>query len=175
MDARIVGWDHTSFGAQADRSFEDLILTAGQAVLDHAGLASADVDALWIGQFNNRLVPYAFPSCLALGLDPAMRRSSAMRVDNACVSGSTAVYTARDAIRAGRIRTALGIGVEKMTGRDTERVTEARTGVSMHIQVARRVTGIAEDGQLPGAELEAVFNMGGSGVANYCSILEAVA
>ena len=27
--------------------------------------------------------------------------------------------------------------------------------------------------QLPGAELGCVFNMGGSGVANYCSILEA--
>ena len=47
------------------------------------------------------------------------------------------------------------------------------TGVSMHVMAARQVTGAADGMQAPGAELAAVFNMGGSGVANYCSILEA--
>lgn len=46
------------------------------------------------------------------------------------------------------------------------------TGVSMHVLAAQQVTGLAGDLQLPGAELGLVFNMGGSGVANYCSILE---
>jgi acetyl-CoA C-acetyltransferase len=49
------------------------------------------------------------------------------------------------------------------------------TGVSMHVLAARQLTGTAEAMQVPGAELAAVFNMGGSGVANYCSILEAAA
>ncbi|MEM9756094.1 MAG: thiolase domain-containing protein, partial [Pseudomonadota bacterium] len=47
------------------------------------------------------------------------------------------------------------------------------TGVSMHVLAARQVTGTADGMQVPGAELAAVFNMGGAGVANYCSILEA--
>ena len=49
------------------------------------------------------------------------------------------------------------------------------TGVSLHITAAKHVTGTAPAmEQVDGAELAAVFNMGGSGVANYCSILEAV-
>lgn len=46
------------------------------------------------------------------------------------------------------------------------------TGVSMHALVARQLTGRADDMQVPGASLGLVFNMGGSAVANYCSILE---
>ena len=47
------------------------------------------------------------------------------------------------------------------------------TGVSMHVMVARQVSGFAEDMQAEGAERGLVF-MGGSGVASYASILEAV-
>ena len=43
----------------------------------------------------------------------------------------------------------------------------------MHVLAAQQVTGQAGALQKDGAELAAVFNMGGSGVANYCSILEA--
>ncbi len=46
------------------------------------------------------------------------------------------------------------------------------TGVSMHALAARQLTGTADDMQVPGAELGAVFNMGGTGVANYGSVLE---
>lgn len=48
------------------------------------------------------------------------------------------------------------------------------TGVSMHVLSAMQLTGEAGDLQLPKADLAGVFNMGGSGVANYVSILEAV-
>ena len=48
------------------------------------------------------------------------------------------------------------------------------TGVSMHAMIARQVLGEAGDMQAPGAELGLVVNMGGSGVANYASILEPV-
>lgn len=46
------------------------------------------------------------------------------------------------------------------------------TGVSMHVIAARQLAAQAGDMQLPGAELGVVMNMGGSGVANYVSILE---
>lgn len=130
MDARIVGWGHTRFGVHQDKSFEDLILAAAREALDHAGIAPGDVDAVWLGHFNNGLVPDAFASSLALNLDPAMRFTPATRVENACASGSAAIYAARDAIRAGRVRTALVLGAEKMTGRDTKGVTEALAGAS---------------------------------------------
>ncbi|MEE2662005.1 MAG: acetyl-CoA acetyltransferase [Pseudomonadota bacterium] len=48
------------------------------------------------------------------------------------------------------------------------------TGVSMHVMAAMQTRGDAGPLQIEGAEIAGVFNMGGSGVANYASILEAV-
>ena len=48
------------------------------------------------------------------------------------------------------------------------------TGVSMHIMAALQTRGEADGMQIPGAQLAGVFNMGGAGVANYASILEAL-
>lgn len=46
------------------------------------------------------------------------------------------------------------------------------TGVSMHVLAAMQLMGEAGEMQVPRAELVGVFNMGGSAVANYVSILE---
>ena len=48
------------------------------------------------------------------------------------------------------------------------------TGVSMHVMAAMQVTGTADGMQVADARLAGVFNMGGAGVANYVSILEAL-
>jgi len=48
------------------------------------------------------------------------------------------------------------------------------TGVSMHVLAAMQLMGQAGDMQLPNADLGGVFNMGGSAVASYVSILERV-
>ena len=48
------------------------------------------------------------------------------------------------------------------------------TGLSQHVMMAMQLTGTAQDMQIPGAQLGAVFNMGGAAVANYLSVLEAV-
>jgi acetyl-CoA C-acetyltransferase len=47
------------------------------------------------------------------------------------------------------------------------------TGVSMHALAFRQLTNQAGDMQVPGADLGLLFNMGGSAVANYVSVLEA--
>lgn len=136
MDATIVGWGHTAFGVHSRKTFEDLVLEAAAEALDHAGVEPGDVDAVWLGQFNNGLVPDAFASSMALGLDPAMRFTPATRVENACASGSAAIYAARDAIAASRVRTALVIGAEKMTEQDTKAVTRALSGASYQAEEA---------------------------------------
>ncbi|GAC1383306.1 MAG: acetyl-CoA acetyltransferase [Pseudarthrobacter sp.] len=48
------------------------------------------------------------------------------------------------------------------------------TGVSQHVIAAMQLTGTAGDMQLPRARRAAVQNMGGVGIANYVSVLEAV-
>jgi len=46
------------------------------------------------------------------------------------------------------------------------------TGVSMHVLAAMQLSGTAGDMQVKSAKLGGIFNMGGSAVANYVSILE---
>ena len=48
------------------------------------------------------------------------------------------------------------------------------TGVSMHALAAMQVCGFAGDMQIADAHLGGIFNMGGSAVANYVSILERI-
>ena len=48
------------------------------------------------------------------------------------------------------------------------------TGVSMHALTAMQLTSRAGDMQVANAKLGAVFNMGGTAVANYLSILERI-
>jgi acetyl-CoA C-acetyltransferase len=48
------------------------------------------------------------------------------------------------------------------------------TGVSMHALAAMQLTGSAGDLQVAGATLGGIFNMGGTAVANYVSILERI-
>ena len=48
------------------------------------------------------------------------------------------------------------------------------TGVSMHVLSALQLAGEAGDFQVPNAELGGIYNMGGTAVANYVSILERI-
>ena len=130
MQPCIIGWGHTKFGALRDQSLEDLILAAARDALEHAGVAAAEVDGIWLGHFNSGMVPDGFASSLVLGLDDDLRFTPATRCENACASGSAAVYSALDAIRAGTTKVALVIGVEKMTDLDTPGVTRALSGAS---------------------------------------------
>ncbi len=129
-EAHIVGWGHTKFGRHDTKSFEDLVVDAAREAIAHAGIAAADIGGIWIGHFNNGLVDDGFVSSMALSVDDQLRFVPSTRVENACASGSAAIYAARNAIRAGAIKTALVIGAEKMTARTTEGVTKALTGAS---------------------------------------------
>lgn len=121
----IVGWGHTPFGKLGEMSLEDLIREAGREALAHAAIAAEYIDGIWLGHFNGGMVADGFPSSLALSIDPALRFCPATRLENACASGSAAVFAARNAILAGEARIALVIGVEKMTHLPTSEVATA--------------------------------------------------
>ncbi len=130
MDAHIVGWGHTKFGRLDGKTLEDLIIEAAAEAIESAGIAAADIDAIYVGHFNSGLVSDGFPSSLVLGLDDGLRFKPATRLENACASGSAAVYAARNAIRIGDAKTVLVIGAEKMTSKDTAGVAAALSGAS---------------------------------------------
>ena len=136
MDAFIVGWGHTPFGKFDGLTLEDLIKQATSAALADAGITGSDVDGVWLGHFNSGLVPDGFCSSMVLHADPGLRFKPAIRCENACASGSAAVYAALDAVNSGRCRIALVVGAEKMTALDTAGVTKALSGASYQAEEA---------------------------------------
>lgn len=134
-EANIVGWGHTKFG-RLSGSLEDLIVEAAREAIAHAEVDPAEIDGIWLGNFNSGLVADGFASSLALGVDDRLRFTPATRLENACASGSAAIFGARDAIRAGWAKTVLVIGAEKMTAQDTAGVTAALSGASYQAEEA---------------------------------------
>jgi acetyl-CoA C-acetyltransferase len=120
----MIGWGHTRFG-KLDLSLEGMIVAAATEALNDCGLTGADIDGVFLGQFNNGLVADGFCSSLILAADPSLRFKPATRVENACASGSAALSAAMDAIASGRMDCALVVGAEKMTGVDGDAVTRA--------------------------------------------------
>ncbi|MDR0498984.1 MAG: hypothetical protein LBH03_04535 [Holophagales bacterium] len=134
----IIGAHNTKFGNFVKRNREtgevtdacslyDLLLEAGRGALTDAGLEAKDVDGVWVGScapglFANQEHLAAF----ATEIDPVGLRFKPMtRCEDACASGSAAIYSAVYALEAGRAKTALVIGVEKMNLLDIKGVTHA--------------------------------------------------
>lgn len=114
-EACIVGWAHSPFGKLDDPDVESLIGRVARAAIEDAGIAPAEIDAVFVALFNNGFSKQDFPSSLVLQSVPELRFKRATRYENACASGSAAVHGARDFLAAGRGRFALVVGAEKMT------------------------------------------------------------
>ena len=115
MSVCIVGWGHTKFGKLEEQGLEDLLMAAAQEALQDADVAAEDIDAIYVATFNAGMSEQDFISSLALQVDEAFRFTPSTRVENACGSGSAAVFQAANMIESGRARRVLAIGVEKMT------------------------------------------------------------
>ena len=78
----------------------------------------------FLSLFNNGFSTQDFPASLVLQHVAELRFKPITRFENACASGSAAVYGARDFLLSGRGRFALVIGVEKMTATPGKEVGE---------------------------------------------------
>ncbi|WP_234730294.1 acetyl-CoA acetyltransferase [Acidocella facilis] len=139
-DSCIVGWAHTEFGKLADPDVESLIERVAAAAIADAGLEAQEIDGVFVGLFNNGFSKQDFPSSLSMQSVPGLRFKPASRYENACASGSAALYAARDFIAARRGRLALVIGVEKMTTLPGSQIGDVLLGASYR----------KEEGEIPG-------------------------
>ena len=140
MTACIVGWAHSRFGKLQDETLESLITRVGADAIADAGLAPADIDAIYIGTMNAGFQRQEFPSSLVLNVDPALRFKPSTRVENACATGSAAIHQAINMIEAKKAKRVLVVGVEKMTD-----VSGAQVG-----EILIKASYIAEEGDIPG-------------------------
>ncbi len=110
----IVGCGHTPFGKLDAVDLEALFRDAATAAMETAGIGVEDIDGVFVGTFNGGFVPQDFSASLAAVAIPALRHVPAVRLENACATGSAAIHGGLDAIQSGRMKRVLVVGFEKM-------------------------------------------------------------
>lgn len=110
----IIGWGHTSFGKLDNTDLEQLIRDAALPAVASAGLELKDIDGIFVGHFNGGFVRQDFSGAMVAVAIPEFRHVPSVRLENACATGSAAIWAAIDALQSGRVKRALVIGLEKM-------------------------------------------------------------
>ncbi len=136
----IVGWGHTPFGKLDNIELEQLIRDAALPAIESAGLEPTDIDAIFMGHFNAGFSAQDFSAALVGVAIPEFRHTPAVRMENACATGSAAIWAAMDALGSGRIRNALVIGMEKMNTLPNQQIGE----------VLLKASYFKEEGKTPG-------------------------
>jgi len=135
----IIGWAHSKFGKLEAETLESLIVGAATEAIADAGLAPADIDAIYVGNFGG-FEKQSFPASFALNASPALRFKPATRVENACATGSAAIHVAHTSIAARAARFVLVVGAEKMTTAPGDQIGDILLNASYR----------AEEGDTPG-------------------------
>ena len=136
----IIGWGHTPFGKHDALDTEQLIRDAGLQAISSAGLVPEDIEGVFIGHFNGGFVRQDFSGALAAMAFPALRHVPAVRLENACATGSAAIWGALDALQSGRLKRVLVVGFEKMNTLPNAQIGE----------VLLRCSYVKEEGDTPG-------------------------
>src|SRR5215211_8518633 len=115
MTACIVGWAHTPFGRLDGETVESLVVRVANEALTDSGIEAKDVDEIVLGHFNAGFSPQDFTASLVLQASPDLRFKRALRVENACATGSAAVHLGLKSLAAKSARIVVVVGVEQMT------------------------------------------------------------
>lgn len=141
--AQIVGWAHSKFGKSNAPDTEHLMAEVIAPALEHAGVSPPDIDGMFIGVMNNGFSKQDFQGALAGMAMPELGMTPAVRMENACATGSAALYCALDFIESGRGKIALVVGAEKMTALPTVEVGDILLGACYRAEEADVAGGFA--------------------------------
>jgi len=140
LQPHIVGWGHTPFGKLDALDLEQLFRDAALPAIASAGLQPADIDGVFVGHFNGGFVRQDFSGALAALAIPELRHVPSVRLENACATGSAAIWGALDAVASGRLKRVLVVGLEKMNTLPNQQIGE----------VLLRCSYVKEEGDTPG-------------------------
>lgn len=136
----IVGWGHTPFGKLDNIDAEQLFRDAALPAIASAGLTPADIDGVFVGHFNGGFVRQDFSGAMAAVAIPELRHVPSVRLENACATGSAAIWAALDALGSGRLKRVLVVGFEKMNTLPNAQIGE----------VLLKCSYVKEEGDTPG-------------------------
>ena len=139
-DPVIVGWAHTTFGKSQAPDTMALMAEVARPALDHARLPPDAVDGIFVGVYNNGFSRQDFQGALVAMGTPELAGVPFTRTENACATGSAAIYAAADFIASGRGKVALVIGADTMSDTPGAQVGDILLSASY----------VAEEGDTPG-------------------------
>ncbi|MFM8239597.1 MAG: beta-ketoacyl synthase N-terminal-like domain-containing protein, partial [Actinomycetota bacterium] len=116
-DVFVIGAGRTDFKRNLRKEgllLGDVIVEAGRAAIADAGIEPRDVQAGVVGNFAAGLFTRQLHlGALLIGIDEALRGMPTLHTEAACASGSVAVLTAAQWIRAGLHDVVLVVGAEQ--------------------------------------------------------------
>lgn len=139
----MTGWAHSPFGKLEDADAEALMARVVRPALDHAEIEPSQVDGVFVGVMNNGFQAQDFQGAIPGLVEPALADKPSVRVEDACASGSAAIYAALNFLEAGQGRAALVVGVEKMTAKPNAAVGDILLGASYRKEEAGAAGGFA--------------------------------
>ena len=108
-DPVIVGWAHTPFGRLEEAGVEQLIARVAGSALEHAGIPASSVDGIFTGVFNAGFSCQSFDAALVALTLPELAHIPATRLENACATGSAALFGALDFMPSLTVRLTLKV------------------------------------------------------------------
>ena len=136
----IVGWAHTPFGKLDALDTEQLFREVALPAIESAGLTPRDIDGVFVGHFNGGFVRQDFSGALAALAVPELRHTPSVRLENACATGSAAIWAGLDALASGRMQRVLVVGLEKMNTLPNDQIGE----------ILLRCSYVKDEGDTPG-------------------------
>lgn len=121
QDIYVAGISMTKFGPHYDKGVKDLVREAVTDCLKDAGAEPGDIQAAFYANccqdiLEGQTTIGGQVALHATGID----RIPVVNVENACASGSTAFWLARNHLLTGQADIALAVGVEKLVYKDME-------------------------------------------------------
>lgn len=112
--ASVIGVGMTRFGRQPDVSLAEMGRAATRAALADAGLSPAAIDGAFVA--NGLAASLSGDTTVGQSIlgGVGVRGVPVVNVENACTSGSSALWLAHAAVASGQMECALVLGVEKM-------------------------------------------------------------
>jgi acetyl-CoA acetyltransferase len=152
FDAVIAGVGMTRFAKHHDRGLKDLGAEAVTAAVADAGLELAELEAAYVGNCAAGLVTGQESVRGQVVLSPmGVGKIPIINVENACASGSTALYQACAMVTAGLHDVVLALGVEKLTHPDKMRSFAAFAGAMDVDELEEMLASLSDDDGGPGA------------------------
>jgi acetyl-CoA C-acetyltransferase len=136
-------WAHLPFGKLEDPDTEALMTRVVRPALDHAQIAPEEVDGIFVGVINAGFQKQDFQGALPALSEPALASKPAVRLEDACATGSAAIYAALNFIEAGQGKVALVVGAEKMTAKSTAETGDILLGATYRKEEGNVQGGVA--------------------------------